>query len=88
LTFNASLLIYFVCVTFHVITWLLSFIVKIRSLMPMFYVLCSQHSMLYIVDQDCLGACHLKNYCFVITYILEDEQELSLGMLNTSQTYL
>jgi hypothetical protein len=44
--------------------------------------------MLYIVDQDCDGACHLKNYCFVITYLLEDEQELSLGMLDTSQTYL
>ena len=27
-----------------------------------------------------LGACHLKNY-FVITYLTEDEQELSLGML-------
>jgi hypothetical protein len=26
----------FVCVTFHVITWLLSFIVKIMSFMPMF----------------------------------------------------
>jgi hypothetical protein len=25
---------------------------------------------------------------FVITYLLEDEQELSLGMLDTSQTYL
>jgi hypothetical protein len=34
------------------------------------------------------GACHLKNYSFVITYLLEDEQELSLGMLDTSQTYL
>jgi hypothetical protein len=78
----------FVCVTFHVITWLLSFIIKIMSFMPIFRVLWSQHSMLYIVDQDCIGACHLKNYCFVITYILEDEQELSLGMLNTSQTYL
>jgi hypothetical protein len=42
----------------------------------------------YIDDQDCDGACHLKNYSFVITYLLEDEQELSLGMLNTSQTYL
>jgi hypothetical protein len=31
--------------------------------------------------QDCVGACHLKNYFFVITYLLEDEQELSLGML-------
>jgi hypothetical protein len=78
----------FVCVTFHVITWLLSFIVKIMSFMPMFRVLWSQHSMLYIVDQDCDGACHVKNYFFVITYLLEDEQELSLGMLDTSQTYL
>ena len=31
--------------------------------------------------QSFVGACHLKNYCFVITYLLEDEQELSLGML-------
>jgi hypothetical protein len=35
----------------------------------------------YIYDQNCVGACHLKNYSFVITYLLEDEQELSLGML-------
>jgi hypothetical protein len=39
----------FVCVTFHVITWLLSFIYKIMPFMPMFRVLWSQHSMLYIV---------------------------------------
>jgi hypothetical protein len=39
----------FVCVTFYVITWLLSSIVKIISLMPMFRVLWSQHSMLHIV---------------------------------------
>jgi hypothetical protein len=37
--------------------------------------------MLYLDDQDCDGACHPKNYSFVITYLLEDEQELSLGML-------
>jgi hypothetical protein len=42
----------------------------------------------YIDDQDCDGACHLKNYSFVITYLLKDEQELNLGMLDTSQTYL
>jgi hypothetical protein len=35
-----------------------------------------------------LGACQLKNYYFVITYLLGDEQELSLGMLDTSQMYL
>jgi hypothetical protein len=39
----------FVFVTFHVITWLLSFIVKIMSFMTMFRVFWSQHSMLYIV---------------------------------------
>jgi hypothetical protein len=44
--------------------------------------------MLYIVDQDCDGVCHLKFYSFVITYLLKDEQELSSGMLDTSQTYL
>src|SRR3954470_14558551 len=33
------------------------------------------------------GACHLKNYSF-ITYLLEDKQELSLGMLDTSEMYL
>jgi hypothetical protein len=37
-------------------------------------------------DQDCDGAYHLK--FFFITYQLEDDQELSLGMLDTSQTYL
>jgi hypothetical protein len=42
----------------------------------------------YLDDQDCDGAFHLKNYSFVITYLIEDEQELSLGMLDTSQTYL
>jgi hypothetical protein len=29
-----------------------------------------------------------KIICFVITYLLEDEQELSSGLLDTSQTYL
>jgi hypothetical protein len=48
-TFNALLLMIFCFVTFHVITWLLSSIVKIISFMPIFRVLSSQHSMLYIV---------------------------------------
>jgi hypothetical protein len=49
----------------------------------MIFYLCSLISALnaYIDDQDCVGACHLKNYSSVITYLLEDEQELSLGML-------
>jgi hypothetical protein len=54
----------FVCVTFHDITWLLSFIVKIMSFVPMFRVLWSQHSMLYIVwSRFCCG-CHLKKLLF------------------------
>jgi hypothetical protein len=77
----------FVCVTFHVITWLLSFYCQDY----VFYAHVSssfQHSMLYIDDQDCDGACRLKNYSFIITYLLKDERELSLGMLDTSQMYL
>ena len=37
--------------------------------------------MLYMITWSrlCLVACHFKIY-FVITYLLEDEQELSLGM--------
>jgi hypothetical protein len=79
----------FLCVTFQVVTWLLSSIVKVISLMPMFRVLWSQLAMLYIdLIKTVLGPCHLKNYYFVITYLLEDEQELSLGMFDTLQTYL
>jgi hypothetical protein len=44
--------------------------------------------MFYFINQDCDGACHLKNYYFIITYLLEDEKELSLGMLDTFQAYL
>jgi hypothetical protein len=45
--------------------------------------------MLYIdLIKIVLGACYLKKYYFVITYLLEDEQELSLGMLDTLQMYL
>jgi hypothetical protein len=53
----------FVCATFHVITWLLSSIVRIISFMPMFRVLWSQLAMLYNnLIKIVLVACHLKNY--------------------------
>jgi hypothetical protein len=79
----------FICVTFHVVTWLLSSMVRIISFMPMFRVLWYQLAMLYIdLINIVMGACHLKNYYFIITYLLEDEHELSLGMLDTLQTYL
>jgi hypothetical protein len=71
----------FLCISFHAITWLLSFYYQdyvfhahvLSSLIPALNA--------YFDDQDCDGACHLKNYSFIITYLLEDEQELSLGML-------
>jgi hypothetical protein len=44
--------------------------------------------MLYIdLIKIVLAACHLKNY-FCYHYVLEDEHELSLGMLDMLQTYL
>jgi hypothetical protein len=72
---------YFVCVSFYVITWLLSF--YCQDYVSYAHVLSSLIPALnaHIDDQDCDGACHLKNYSFVITYLLEDEQELSLEML-------
>ena len=89
LTFIVSLSWSFVCVHLHVYNMVAKFlIVMIISFMPMFKFYWSQLINAYIYDQDCVGACHLKNYSFVITYLLEDEQELSLGMLDTSQTYL
>jgi hypothetical protein len=63
ITFNALLFISFVCVTFHVETWLLSSIVRIIYFTPMFRVLSSQLAMLYIdLIKIVLAACHLKNY--------------------------
>jgi hypothetical protein len=61
---------------------------RLYLLCPCFKFFWSQLTNAYIYDQDCVGACHLKNYSFVITSLLEDEQELSLGMLDTSPTYL
>jgi hypothetical protein len=63
ITFNALLFMIFVCVTFHVVTWLLSSRVRIISFMPMFRVLWSQLVMLYNnLIKIVLAACHLKNY--------------------------
>ena len=50
--------------------------------MPMFKSTLIPAAMLYnYLIKIVLAKCHIKNYCFVITYLLEDEQELSLGML-------
>jgi hypothetical protein len=71
----------FICVLFHVITWLLSF--YYQDYVFHAHVLSSLISALNALPHwsNCDGACHLKNYSFVITYLLEDEQELSLGIL-------
>jgi hypothetical protein len=71
----------FVCVSFHAITWLLSF--YYQDYVFHAHVLSSLISALNALPRrsNCDCACHLKNYSFVITYLLKDEQELSLGML-------
>jgi hypothetical protein len=78
----------FICVSFHVITWLLSFYCQdydsyahvLSSLIPSLNALHRWSRLWWCMSP--------QNYSFVITYLLEDEQELSLGMLDTSQTYL
>jgi hypothetical protein len=54
----------FLCVNFHVITWLISFIVNIVSFMPMFRVLWSQHSMLYVVWSRLCGCMSSQKLLF------------------------
>src|SRR4051812_26727474 len=57
------------------------------TIMSMFRVLLSQLTMiLHFLDQYCAGFMSPQKLLSVITYLLEDEQELSLGMLDTSQT--
>jgi hypothetical protein len=71
----------FIVSLFMIFPWLLSFFYRdyvfhahvLSSLIPTLNA--------YFDDQDCDSACHLKTYSFVITYLLEDEQELILGML-------
>src|SRR4051812_6028727 len=35
----------------------------------------------HVLDQVLVAQSHIKNYCFVISYLLEDEQKESFGML-------
>jgi hypothetical protein len=63
-------------------------IVKIISFMPMFLSsLISAHNA-YIYDQDCVGACHLKNYFFCYNLPTRGRAGVKLGDVDTSQTYL
>jgi hypothetical protein len=70
----------FVSVTFHVVTWLLSSMVRIISLMPMFRVLWSQLAMLYIdLIKIVLATCHLKNYYFCYHLPTRERAAVKLG---------
>jgi hypothetical protein len=42
----------------------------------------------YIDDQDCVGACHLKNYFFCYHLPTRGRAGVKLGDADTSQTYL
>jgi hypothetical protein len=72
----------FVCVLFHVITWLLSFLLSRLCLScPCFkFFDLSTQCFTYMIK---IVMVHVtsKIISFVITYLLEDEQKLSLGML-------
>jgi hypothetical protein len=79
----------FICVAFHVVTWLLSSIVRIISFMPMFGVLWSHLAMLYIeLIKIVLAACHLKNYYFRYHLPTWGRAGVKLGDADTLQTYL
>ena len=56
--------------------------------MSMFRVLRSELTMLlHLVDQDCVGACHLKNYlCYHLP--TRGRAGVKLGDVDTLQTYL
>jgi hypothetical protein len=72
----------FVCVTFHVVTWLLNSIVRIISFMPCLeYFDLSLQCFALIWSRLCWLHVTSNIIIFVTTYLLEDEQELSLGML-------
>jgi hypothetical protein len=78
----------FVCVAFHIVTWLLSSIVRIISFMPMFRVLWSRLAMLYNnLIKIVLAACHLKNY-FCYHLPTRGRVGVNLGDADTLQTYL
>jgi hypothetical protein len=55
---------------------------------PCFKFFWYQHSMLYIDDQDCVGACHLKNYFFCYHLPTRGRAGVKLGDADTSQMYL
>ena len=75
-----------------IIAWLVClkyyyFYVNIKLLSWIFRIWIFMPQLRRITLKLCQVALHIKNSVFII-YLLEDEQELSLGMLDTSPTYL
>jgi hypothetical protein len=86
LTFIASFSWSFVCVHFHVYNMVAKFLLSRLYLHILSSYDPSSQMLTYMIK---IVKVHVtsKIIFFVITYLLEDEQELSLGMLDTSPTY-
>jgi hypothetical protein len=78
----------FVFVTFYFITWLVSSIVNIISFMPMFRVLWSQHSMVYIVWSILCWCMSPQKLLFCYHLPTRGRAGVKFGMLDTSLAYL
>jgi hypothetical protein len=78
----------FLCVSFHAITWLLSFFY--RDYVFHAHVLSSLISALNALPRwsNYDGACHLKNYFFCYHLPTRGQAGVKLGDADTSQTYL
>jgi hypothetical protein len=87
-TFIVSFLWSFVCVLFHVITWLLSF--YYQDYVFHAHVLSCLISALNALPRwsNCDGACHLKNYFFFYHLPTRGRAGVKIGDADTSQTYL
>jgi hypothetical protein len=79
----------FVCVLFNVYNMVAKFLLSwICPSCPCFKVLLIPAHNTYIYDQDCIGACHLKNYFFCYHLPTRGWAGVKLGDTDTSQMYL
>ena len=79
--FEKTWLLWLVCLKYYY------FYVNIKLLSWIFWMWIFIPQLRRITLKLCQVALRIKNSVFII-YLLEDEQELSLGMLDTSPTYL
>jgi hypothetical protein len=89
LTFIVSFSWSFVCVLFSCYNMVAKFLLsRLYLSCPCFKFFWSQHLMLYIDDQDCVDACHLKNYFFCYHLPTRGRARVKLGDADMSQMYL